>query len=82
MKIGREGLNIVTFEPEGDFEYEWLVLNTDAATYQWIGRTLAVDTSCAGDLLYGVGSAGFVVDFGDVGHGRAMLDHDDETRGY
>jgi hypothetical protein len=69
--VQREGLSLVTFTPEGDFEYEWLMLNTDAAPHQWLGRALAVDTRMAGDLLNGVIGAGFVVDFeGNTGHKR------------
>jgi hypothetical protein len=71
MIVQREGLSLVTFTPEGDFEYEWLMFNTDASPSQWLGRALAVDTRMAGDLLDGVISAGFVVDFeGNTGHKR------------
>jgi hypothetical protein len=59
MRIRREGISLVVFEPEGDFEYEWLVLVAESAPYQWIGRNLAVDTRSAGDLCQAVASAGW-----------------------
>lgn len=51
---------MVGFEPEGDFEYEWLALNTDAEPYQWMGRTLWVDQRYAEVLLDAVRGAGWV----------------------
>jgi hypothetical protein len=69
--VQREGFSLVTFTPEGDFEYEWLMLNTDAEGWQWQGRALCVDKRLAGALLEGVMGAGFVVDFeGMIGHKR------------
>ena len=60
MIIINEG-SVVQFMPEGDFEYEWLMLNTDSEPYQWMGRNLVVDHRMAGDLIQGVESAGFVL---------------------
>ena len=69
MLINNEG-SVVQFTPEGDFEYEWLTLNTDAAPYQWLGRSLVVDHHMAGDLLAAVQSEGFVSGGSHVAGGR------------
>ena len=53
---------VVTFTPEGDFEYEWLMLNVESEPWQWLGKALVVDHRMAGDLLDGVQGAGFVIE--------------------
>ncbi len=62
MIVRPEGLSLVTFQPEGDFEYEWLMLNVDAEPFQWLGRTLVVEARLAPDVYEAVQHAGFVVD--------------------
>lgn len=59
MKFTNDG-SVVMFSPEGDYEYEWLMLNTDSEPYQWLGRNLVIDHRMAEDLIEGVISAGFV----------------------
>jgi hypothetical protein len=61
MRIDNQG-SVIMFQPDGDFEYEWLTLNTDAEPYQWLGRNLVVDHRMAEDLLQGVRDAGFVIE--------------------
>lgn len=61
MIIKNEG-SVVVFEPEGDFEYEWLTLNLETEGWQWMGRNLVVDHRMAGDVADLVQGAGFVID--------------------
>ena len=61
MIIKNEG-SVVVFEPEGDFEYEWLTLNLETEGWQWMGRNLVVDHRMAGDVAELVQGAGFVID--------------------
>ncbi len=59
--IVRDAGSIVQFEPEGDFEYEWLVLSVDSEGWQWLGRTLCVDFHSAPELLGACEGAGWVI---------------------
>jgi hypothetical protein len=61
MIIDNQG-SVVVFQPQGDLEYEWLILNVDAADWQWQGKSLAVDHRYAEDLVEGIRSAGFVIE--------------------
>lgn len=61
MIIKNEG-SVVVFEPEGDFEYEWLTLNLETEGWQWMGRNLVVDHRMANDIAELVSGAGFVID--------------------
>lgn len=62
MKISREGISLVTFQPESTGEYEWLRDNVDAEAYQWLGHTLVIDTGYAGDLIDAAQTAGWAVE--------------------
>lgn len=61
MIINDQG-TVVTFTPEGDFEYEWLTLNVESEPWQWLGKSLVVDHRFAEDLIDGVQGAGFVIE--------------------
>lgn len=61
MIVSKEG-SLVTFTPEGDIEHEWLVSNTNAEPWQWLGRSLAVDARIAVDLYAAVVDAGLITD--------------------
>jgi hypothetical protein len=61
MIIRNEG-SIVLFQPEGDFEYEWLMTSVESEPWQWMGRSLAVDYRMADNLIEGCQGAGWVID--------------------
>jgi hypothetical protein len=61
MIVNQSGLSLVTFAPESEEESEWLTENVQAEGWQYMGKTLAVDTRYAGDLIEGVQAAGFEV---------------------
>ncbi len=61
MQVSDQG-SIVVFIPEGDYEYEWLMLSTNAEPWQWQGRSLCVGHRYASDLLLGVIDAGFATE--------------------
>lgn len=61
MVIRNEG-TVVSFTPEGDFEHEWLVLNTNAEPWQWLGKSLVVDHRFADDVEQGIVDAGFIIE--------------------
>lgn len=54
MLVTRNGLNVTSFTPENSEERDWLNQNTNAEPWQWLGRSLHVDTRMAEDLLCGV----------------------------
>lgn len=54
--------SVVRFVPEGDLEYEWLMLNTNSEPWQWQGRALVVDHRPAMDLAEAIESEGFVIE--------------------
>lgn len=54
--------SVVLFTPEGDFEYEWLVLNTESEAWQWQGKSLVCDHRPAQGLVEAIEGAGFIID--------------------
>ena len=60
MIIDNQG-SVVIFEPEGNLEMEWVMLNVDCEPWQWQGGGLVVDWRMAEDLEDGIRDAGFVV---------------------
>ena len=61
MVVNDQG-SVVVFTPEGDYEYEWLMLNTDNEPWQWQGRSLVVDHRPAQGLVEYLESEGFIID--------------------
>lgn len=60
MTIADQG-SIVLFIARSDEELKWLQENTDAESWQWMGRSLVVDHRLAEDLIQGVRDAGFPI---------------------
>jgi hypothetical protein len=61
MIIKNDG-SVVLFTPEGDFEYEWMMLNLETEGWQWLGKSLVVDHRMAQGLTDGIEDAGFVIE--------------------
>lgn len=61
MNVKNDG-SVVLFTPEGDFEYEWMMLNLETEGWQWLGKSLVVDHRMADDLYEVIAEAGFVID--------------------
>lgn len=60
MVVNDQG-SVVIFTPEGDFEYEWMMLNLETEPWQWQGRSLVVDHRPAQDLVEIIQHEGFVI---------------------
>jgi hypothetical protein len=61
MVVNDQG-SVVIFTPEGDFEYEWMMLNLETESWQWQGRSLVVDHRPAQDLVDLIQHEGFVIE--------------------
>jgi hypothetical protein len=61
MIVNNEG-SVVTFTPEGDYEYKWMMSNLETETWQWLGKSLVVDHRPAQDLLALFEEKGFFLD--------------------
>lgn len=61
MLVNDQG-TIVTFTPEGDYEYEWMMVNLETEAWQWQGRSLVVDHRPAQDLIELFQHEGFILE--------------------
>jgi hypothetical protein len=61
MVVNDQG-SVVIFTPEGDFEYEWMMLNLETESWQWQGRSLVVDHRPAQDLVDLIQHEGFIIE--------------------
>jgi hypothetical protein len=61
MIVQNEG-TVVMFTPEGDYEYEWMMVNLETESWQWQGRSLVVDHRPAQDLIEHLEDEGFILD--------------------
>jgi hypothetical protein len=60
MIINDQG-SVVVFQPEGDYEYEWMMVNLDTESWQWHGKSLVVDHRPAEGLIEVFDAEGFVL---------------------
>ena len=61
MVVNDQG-SVVIFTPEGDFEYEWMMLALETEPWQWQGRSLVVDHRPAQGLVELIEGEGFIIE--------------------
>lgn len=63
MVVNDQG-TVVIFTPEGDLEYEWMMINLETEAWQWQGKSLVVDHRPAQDLIEVFQHEGFILERG------------------